>query len=45
MPSHFLLEKLINHGSHHLGAKGGMETWVHQLRMERMVALAGLNGV
>lgn len=24
MPSHFLLEKLINHSSHHLGAKGGM---------------------
>lgn len=38
MPSHFLLEKLINHGSHHLGAKECMETWVDQLRMEWKVA-------
>lgn len=30
MPSHFLLEKLINPGSHHLGAEGGMQMWVDQ---------------
>lgn len=40
MPPHFLLEKLISHSSHHLGAEGGMETWVDQLRMERKAALA-----
>lgn len=39
MPSHFLLEKLINHSSHHLGDKGGMEMWVDELRMEWKVAL------
>eukprot|EP00064_Thunnus_orientalis_P006033 superscaffoldBa00000611_g6047 len=34
MPSHFLLEKLINHSSHHLGVGGEIEMWVDRLRTE-----------
>lgn len=44
MPSHFLLEKLINHTSHHLGAEGGgVETRVDRWRMEGDISLVKLS--